>query len=916
MNGPASKMPESSSLTIEEVRARFGSLGFSSLTEIQLKAAPLVISRTNSLFIAPTGSGKTESAVIPVFLDMMSRHRPGKIGALYVTPLRALNRDVFRRITKYAHDCNLTIGIRHGDTPAGERRRLADNPPDILITTPETLVALLTLDKHLAALNMLDWVIIDEVHELLPSERGAQLALSLERLQLNAEHQFTRIGLSATVGNPGMAARFVAGTDRQITIAHDTSIRGYDVQVRYVPGTVTDVCDHILQYLTQTRTDSPVLLFTNTRGEAEFLASVLKEKSDIGVELHHGSLSREAREDAEMSLRNRKDGIVVCTSSLELGLDIGSVDLVIHYGSPRQASKLVQRIGRSRHNRGMSARGLVITNSADDEVEAKAILERISENITEEQNIHKNALDVLAHHLAGLAMQLGSVSCQQAYGLVRQAWPFADLGMDEMMGVLALLDANHLVSLAPDGASYSKKGGTFLYYYQNLSTIPDILKFRVFDTVSKKIIGTLDQRFVGDNGDPGNVFVLKGSHWRIIGVDEKSQTVNVEMIRHATITVPYWEGQSIPVDYGTASRVGQFRRRIAGGNLKVSSRVIPELEFEAGGNIITAESVRTEDSLVLHCCFGTRINSTLAALLSSMISSQSGYAVETRSDAYRIVLTSRVRMTLEMLQGVLSDTYDLPGIVAASLSGTHNINWRTWCVAKKFGVVKRNSTYERKSARFLYDRYKNTPIVTEALRELFHDKYDIAGTEAVLDRLRTGDIRIDWHQSDSFSKLAEPVLDHTAKYYSHPHSMDKGILEMVRLRLFKTKHRLVCVRCGMWERLVQTDEAGFAFACPRCKARQITATYYADYDLPKIVRKSAAGKKLTAEEKRRYERAWKVSSLVESFGSTALLVMSGYGIGADTAARILRNMVDEETLLQQIYEAERQYVMTRGFWDY
>ena len=138
---------------------------------------------------------------------------------------------------------------------------------------------------------------------------------------------------------------------------------------------------------------------------------------------------------------------------------------------------------------------------------------------------------------------------------------------------------------------------------------------------------------------------------------------------------------------------------------------------------------------------------------------------------------------------------------------------------------------------------------------------------------------------------------------------------MVKARLLKTKHRLVCVRCGKWERSVETQEVKSILICPQCKARQITATYFSDYDLPKIVRKKFEGKKLTADEKHKFDRAWKVSSLIENFGKTALIVLSGYGIGADTAARILRNMVDEEILYKQIYESERQYVMTRGFWD-
>jgi len=254
-------------------------------------------------------------------------------------------------------------------------------------------------------------------------------------------------------------------------------------------------------------------------------------------------------------------------------------------------------------------------------------------------------------------------------------------------------------------------------------------------------------------------------------------------------------------------------------------------------------------------------------------------------------------------------------MISASLVGTHNINWKTWCVSKKFGVVGRGAIYERKSARFLFERYSKTPLVEEALRELFHDKYDIDKTEKILQKIKNDEIQIKWFDMEKASKLADPILDHTTKYYSSPANIDKGILDLVKSRLLKTKHRLICARCGKWVKVVETNEIINSLSCPYCKARQITATFYSDYDLSKIIQKKHKGKKISAEEKHKFERAWKVSSLIENFGKTALIVLSGYGIGADTAARILRNMIDEDSLYKQIYEAERQYIITRGFWD-
>src|SRR3989338_5662836 len=896
---------------------KFHSLGFKQLTEIQKKAIPIIFQKHDSLVIAPTGSGKTECSVIPIFTEIKESKKTGKIKALYITPLRALNRDVFRRITRYAQNDGLTIEIRHGDTTQSVRRKISNAPPDVLITTPETLVILLTQKKMLDALSELEWVIIDEVHELLSNERGAQLSLSLERLQLNSKSDITRVGLSATIGNIEETAKFVVGTKRKCKIVKDTSIRKYDVEIKYIDGTISDVADSIIEYITKLDLNSPVLLFTNTRGEAEFLASILKEKSTINIELHHGSLSRQVREETESILREGKQSIVICTSSLELGLDIGSVELVVHYGSPRQVSKLIQRIGRSRHNKDSSAKGLIITNNADDEFEANSILERVKEGSIEEQKIHEGPLDVLAHHLVGLAIQIGKVPVDLAFRTFTNAYPFRNLTIDSFFKVLELLDSNYLLFFDREKMLFWTKGRAFRYYFENLSTIPDILKFKVLDVIGKKIIGSLDQRFVGDYGDAGNVFVLRGTQWRILNVDEKSLTINVEPVHSGGITVPYWEGENIPVDYKTARKVGLFRTKVKHGLISLLNKTITTLNFDSipDEKTIVIESVRSQSILVLHACFGTKINATLATLLSSMLSAKLGFMVESRSDAYRIVLSSKAKISEKSLIDVLKDQYDLDAIVTASLGGTHNVNWKTWCVAKKFGTVGRDAIYDRKSARFLYERYSSTPLVSEALRELFHDKYDLESTKKILGKIQNNEIQIKWHTVDTFSKLAEPILDHTTKYYSSPSNINKGILELVKSRLFKTKHRVICARCGKWERVFETNEIKNTLVCPYCKSRQITSTFYSDYDLQKIIQKKYQGKKTSQEENHRFERAWKVSSLIENFGKTAFVVLSGFGVGADTGARILRNMIDEETLYRQIYEAERQYVMTRGFWD-
>ncbi|NMI83591.1 MAG: DEAD/DEAH box helicase [Candidatus Nitrosopelagicus brevis] len=903
------------------ISKKFKSIGFEELTEIQKEAIPEILEEKNCLIIAPTGSGKTECATIPIFSKLKTRKVSKKIKALYITPLRALNRDVFKRIINYAENENLKIEIRHGDTSQANRKRIADNPPDILITTPETLVNLLSQKKHLDALSDLEWVIIDEVHELLASERGSQLCLSLERLQIKSKNQIHRIGLSATVGNPEEAGRFLVGTDRKFQLIHDTSLRNYDVDVVFVDGIMDDVAVKIIEYIKKEQITSPVLLFTNSRGESERLSSILKQKTSINVELHHGSLSRQVREETEDMLRDGKSGIVVCTSSLELGLDIGSVELVIHYGSPRQVSKFMQRIGRSKHDRGDSARGLIITENADDEFEIQAIIERIKEGSIEEQKIHHGSLDVLAHHLVGLSMQVGNVPIEAALKLTKLAYPFRDISLEEFFDVLEILALRDLIIFNDDKTEYKKNTAFFAtkYHFQNLSTIPDILKFKVVDTIENKFIGTLDQRFVGDL-DKDQIFVLRGSQWRVLNIDEKSFKINVLPIRSSQeIPVPKWEGVNIPVDFKTANKVGAFRTKVRNGSLKMMNNIISNLDFPKVPDektiVIESHRLPQKSVLILHSCFGTKINSTLKVILETLLDASLASRVKSSSDAYRILLSVESRFIKKHITDVFLSDFDINEIMSVALKGKNDVTWKTFCVGKKFGFYDRSDVYVKNEIRYDFERNIDTPLVKEEVRELFHEKFDLEGAQRIIDLIKENKIQIEWVDVDKFSKLAEPVLDQTVMSYTNPANIDKEMLLKVKTRLMQTKQRLICVRCGLWQQVMTPNET-HPLRCKYCKGQQITCTYEYDHELVKIIQKKHQGKKLTPDENKNFQKAWKVSSLLSSFGKTALIVMAAYGVGPDTGARILKNRVegDDDYLIKQIIIAEKTYTLTRGFW--
>ena len=647
----------------------------------------------------------------------------------------------------------------------------------------------------------------------------------------------------------------------------------------------------------------------------------MKQKTSINVELHHGSLSRQVREETEDMLRDGKSGIVVCTSSLELGLDIGSVELVIHYGSPRQVSKFMQRIGRSKHDRGDSARGLIITENADDEFEIQAIIERIKEGSIEEQKIHHGSLDVLAHHLVGLSMQVGNVPIEAALKLTKLAYPFRDISLEEFFDVLEILALRDLIIFNDDKTEYKKNTAFFAtkYHFQNLSTIPDILKFKVVDTIENKFIGTLDQRFVGDL-DKDQIFVLRGSQWRVLNIDEKSFKINVLPIRSSQeIPVPKWEGVNIPVDFKTANKVGAFRTKVQNGSLKMMNNIISNLDFPKVPDektiVIESHRLPQKSVLILHSCFGTKINSTLKVILETLLDASLASRVKSSSDAYRILLSVESRFTKKHITDVFLSDFDINEIMSVALKGKNDVTWKTFCVGKKFGFYDRSDVYVKNEIRYDFERNIDTPLVKEAFRELFHEKFDLEGAQRIIDLIKENKIQVEWVDVDKFSKLAEPVLDQTVMSYTNPANIDKEMLLKVKTRLMQTKQRLICVRCGLWQQVMTPNET-HPLRCKYCKGQQITCTYEYDHELVKIIQKKHQGKKLTPDENKNFQKAWKVSSLLSSFGKTALIVMAAYGVGPDTGARILKNRVegDDDYLIKQIIIAEKTYTLTRGFW--
>jgi ATP-dependent Lhr-like helicase len=367
-------------LLAKPIRNALNELGFTEPTLPQTLAFPEILAGKNVLLIAPTGSGKTEAVLLPVFSKLMQQEKKEKTGIalIYITPLRALNRDMLKRLTFWSNRLDISVEVRHGDTEVKVRRKQARHPPQMLVTTPETLQAILPGSQMRKHLSQVQCVVVDEVHELASSKRGVQLTLALERLFEVSGREFQRIGLSATVGNPKEVAKFIAGTARDTSIVQATLAKDFRYHVESPTPTATDfelagkletspeAFARIRRLAELIDSHKSTLIFVNSRTIAEMLGHKFSQLGRTDVAVHHGSLSREERVNIEDEFKAGVLKAIICTSTLELGIDIGNVDLVVQYMSPRQVNSLIQRVGRSGHRLDMISQGIIVTVFPDD----------------------------------------------------------------------------------------------------------------------------------------------------------------------------------------------------------------------------------------------------------------------------------------------------------------------------------------------------------------------------------------------------------------------------------------------------------------------------------------------------------------------------------------------------------------------
>jgi ATP-dependent Lhr-like helicase len=511
--------------------------GFTRLSDAQSQAIPLIVHGKHLVLIAPTGTGKTESAMFPVFDGLLSLPAGGGFKAIYITPLLALNRDILSRMQWWCGELGLKVGVRHGDTPMAERRKQVLNPPDLLITTPETVQALFMgkcLRQHLKQVR---YVIVDEVHEL---------AVALERLHVYAG-EFQRIGLSATVGNPEEIARFLCG-DRPCSVMQVPVAKHLEISVKYVG----DDFKHQIEVLSKAlKREGSTLVFVNTRVTAEALGHALFEHGD--VEVHHGSLSKEVRIDAEERFQKGEIRTLICTSSMELGIDIGRVDHVIQFGSPAKWPGWCS--GWAGHQLNNISRGTIFATGFEDLLESLVIAKKAKGNEIEPVVLPRNAADVLANQVAAIAVDYGEIERSAIVEILERTalYPRCESLLED---VCKQMEEHRLIR--NDGGRIVTTRRARRYLSNNLSMIHDERKVPVFDMVSRRTVGTLDESFVVGWVHTGAVFITEGQLWRVLDIADGKLTV--EPAKKALGELPSWEGEQIPVPFNVAREVGEMCR--------------------------------------------------------------------------------------------------------------------------------------------------------------------------------------------------------------------------------------------------------------------------------------------------------------------------------------------------------------------
>lgn len=793
-----------------------------------------IIAKNNILISAPTGGTKTLTAFLGILNYLVSLARQknleDKIYCVYVSPLKALNNDIGHNLKEPLKEIfelaekkgiklqEIRVNVRTGDTSIAEKSKMSRKSPHILITTPESLAIILTTKKFVEKLYSTEYIVIDEIHALAPNKRGTHLSLSLERLENIALKSPTRIGLSATIAPLEEIAHYLVGfrkenlgkiikfVERDCLLADVQYLKKMDIGVMCPLPDLINTSSFEMQNSLYKLLDSLVqehkttLIFTNTRSATERVINNLKdffpknyEKIEENIGAHHSSLGKDLRFSIEQRLREGKLKAVVTSTSLELGIDIGYVDLVILLSSPKSVSRALQRIGRAGHRLHEISQGRIIALDQDDLIECGVLLKESLDKHIDKIKIPKNCLDVLSQHIFGEAIQkIWDVN--ELYYLFRQSYCYNSLSIEDFYSVLSYLSGEYSslksknvyakIWYDEQKKQIGKKGKLArMIYMTNIGTIPD----ESFSTVvvsspnSRKdeIVGKIDESFL-ERLKRGDVFVLGGSKYEFLYSRGMKTYVNASVARPPTI--PSWSSETLPLSFDLALAIQKFRKKmedlfISKKNEKEIMSFIEKYLFVDTNSInaiynyfyeqyhfskipheskIIIEKYKEKEKnyFIVHSLYGRRVNEALSRALAYVVGRGVKRDIEIGLNDNGFFLASTNTLQIEKALGLLSENPEkIRDVLIESIEKTEYFKRRFRHCAVRSLMILRNYKGRTKTAGkqqvnsdFLLANVRkisdNFPILKETRREILEESMEIENAIKILNEIKEKRIRV------------------------------------------------------------------------------------------------------------------------------------------------------------------------------
>ncbi len=781
--------------------------------------------RKNILISAPTGGTKTLTAFLSIinYLVMLSEkgQLEDRIYAVYTSPLKALSNDIHKNLIEPLEEIfelaekkniklqKIRVGLRTGDTTTAERAKMAKKAPHILVTTPESLAIILTTPKFIENLKAVEFCIVDEIHAL-DNKRGAYLSITLERLNEVSIIWPVKIGLSATIAPLEEVARFLVGIadDREVSIAEVKLDKKIDVEVLSVGDLIyeenfgTSLYNLIDSLIKQHKT---TLIFTNTRSATERVVSHLKEHfpteyGDDNIAAHHSSLSKSHRFDIEERLRDGKLKVVVCSTSLELGIDIGYIDLVIMLGSPKSSARALQRLGRAGHKLHETAKGRFVITDRDDLVECSVIAKEMVERKINKIYFPKNCLDVLSQQIFGMAIyKIWDVN--EIFSLIKKSYCYSKLTRNDFFDVISYLAGDYALEknnvygkiwYDKEKNQIGKKGKLArVLYLTNIGTIPEESFITVKMAPSGEPIGAIDEGFL-ERMKKGDVFVLGGNKYLYLYT--RGMNVYVKSAIGRQPTIPSWFSEMLPLSFDSALEINKFRR-LMNDNFKKKAKkeeiisAIKEylyldsssaesiynyfheqykyLEIPDSSTLLVERYNSQKHYLIFHSMYGRRVNDALSRAIGFLLGRAGGRDIELGINDNSFYIAGE-KMNIEKvmnflkpenLEEVLKEAIEKSDVLARRF---RHCATRSLMILRNYKGIKRSVGKQQMKSHFLIAAVRKIssefPILREARREVLEDLMDIESCKLVVQWIKEGRIKLKIRETQLPSPFALGII--------------------------------------------------------------------------------------------------------------------------------------------------------------